>query len=93
MSKHTQGPWIAHPDIGEDNRGMGWIRTPDGRDVSCYGTQELWMSENIANGKLMAAAPELLEALQTLLSSNDGFGRVRPEDEATARAAIAKATE
>jgi hypothetical protein len=87
--QHTQGPWIAHVDIGEDTRGMGWIRTPDGRDVSCYGTQELWMSENIANGKLMAAAPELLEALKGVLRVAD-----RKTDEFdAARAAIAKATE
>lgn len=91
MSKHTQGPWIAHPDIGEDNRGMGWIRTPDGRDVSCYGTQELWMSENIANGKLMAAAPELLEALKLAALWLEGWASAEPEL-AIVRAAIAKAT-
>jgi hypothetical protein len=44
-----------------------------------------------ANAKLIAAAPELLEALQLLLSRKD-INMQCGDDEVFARAAIAKAT-
>lgn len=50
------------------------------------------LREHRANAFLMAAAPELLEALRALLESNDGFGRTRAEDLARAEAAIKKAS-
>ena len=68
MSKHTPGPWAAHfeeayfvtgPDLGrvammmnlKGAHGLGGRRTGD---------------ESAANARLIAAAPDLLEALQGL---------------------------
>lgn len=90
--KHTPGPWsylrTTHP--------RGYIVTGrDGiydiaivRDVG--GTPE-----NAANARLIAAAPELLEALQGVLKAGRGTsGRIILEGwhEVVVRDAIAKAT-
>ncbi len=45
------GPWEA--DTGSD--GMGWIKGPNGRDVTCWGARECSYSENEAHGALIAA--------------------------------------
>ena len=103
-AKHTPGPWIAQiPNIGEDpferdERGnQYWEIKPaemlfDGR----YLDVTAWTSE--ANARLIAAAPELLEALQAILENDGGegskcFNAIRLFDaREEARAAIAKAT-
>lgn len=84
MSKHTQGPWVAALDRnsrpivrgpGKWQIADGW-HTPDGNG---------W-----ANARLIAAAPDLLEALVAVLNycvDDEGQPTI-----ATARAAIAKAT-
>lgn len=93
MSKHTPGPWVHHP---EDNI----ISHGDGRLLIEWQGRSKHVSaeERDANARLIAAAPELLEALQLLeaemvLSGNAGsedYGW-KPAIEKT-RAAIAKAT-
>ncbi len=101
MSKHTSGPWFYGEDSDDEwyfaaahdpNVQLGWVCPNE------YGTQE-------ANARLIAAAPELLEALQELLASD----RAKPFEivgrdtdghplnaagvaRKKARAAIAKAT-
>ncbi len=87
MSKHTPGPWqwTQHfdPTISIYKDGFGQIaRLYD----SSAGTGK-------ANARLIAAAPDLLDALEDLLHEV-GFGRVITETTAStkARAAIAKAT-
>ncbi len=87
MSKHTPGPWqwTQHfdPTISIYKNGFGQIaRLYD----SSAGTGK-------ANARLIAAAPDLLDALEDLLHEV-GFGRVITETTAStkARAAIAKAT-
>ena len=77
--KHTPGPWAL-----ED----GYIRDPDGK---CVLDVE---DANISTGDalLMAAAPDLLEALKSMC---EGFSALKDSDFpalAKARAAIAKAT-
>lgn len=95
MSEHTPGPWIVYePDVNSlelrDGCGgyicelttVGWEIPPDA----------------MANGHLIAAAPDLLAALKLLLghSGLDIDAQDKdPEDHAAervARAAIAKAT-
>ena len=92
MSEYTPGPWVAHrnsafweidADTSEGLFKLGDVcasdpEHPDG------GLQE-------ANARLIAAAPELLEALEMMLDMSEmgGFGKSAAED--TARAAIAKA--
>lgn len=96
MSKHTPGPWKAHfeeayfvtgPDLGrvammmnlKGAHGLGGRRSGD---------------ESASNARLIAAAPELLEALRGALEHwpvPSSICKDRPAYEA-ARAAIAKAT-
>ena len=91
---HTPGPW-AH---GQQGCESGWIEitaADDRNPVACAtpakpGTaEERRDAETRANARLIAAAPELLEALQELLASVEG---VPCGPEAKCRAAIAKAT-
>jgi len=80
-TQHTPGPWVIHPEaLGEHS-----IVTPDGRGLiaDIYGRSP-------ANARLIAAAPELLEALQDCVAVPN---KNRPDEVwQRARAAIAKAT-
>jgi hypothetical protein len=72
MSKHTPGPWTADQYGGiEDARGMTvavcvqgeqWQTADGGIDVEEFPYE--------ANARLMAAAPELLEALKELYNAS-----------------------
>ncbi|ELY3414430.1 hypothetical protein SMW93_003643 [Cronobacter sakazakii] len=84
--KGTPGPWTGK-DVGicrQDRAGLqlGFIMTHDENRVA----------ECAANARLIAAAPELLDVLQLILSYHeDGNCQLHKEDVALARAAIAKA--
>jgi len=79
-TKHTPGPWeVVHHGNGTGSR--EWAVCPKG---SLQGIA-IWLTE--ADARLMAAAPDLLEALQGVLRVAD---RKTVEFDA-ARAAIAKA--
>ena len=72
MSKHTQGPWKY--DIGDNEISHigGPIATVFGvEDFPCLDPEEhdlkLIAGEMAANGRLIASAPELLEAAKCLL--------------------------
>ena len=89
---HTPGPWSAGPQseisgwvdisIGGYPRNPVASATPAGPG----GPEERRDSETVANARLIAAAPELLEALDLLLHDRT------PWTVSCARAAIAKAT-
>ena len=86
MSKHTPGPWAIRQDpkagplynwnVGIDGRPQYWIQV-----AVC--------SEHDA--RLIAAAPDLLEALRSITDAADEK-RVTAKHYEIARAAIAKAT-
>ena len=80
MSGHTPGPWIAEP-IGV--MGEWGIHTENGR------VDEIASCDK-NNAHLIAAAPDLLEAIQRLLAHDWWDGSWR--DVNFARAVIAKAT-
>ena len=87
MSKHTPGPWIQR---GE--------RVDAQRNHVCGGVNQesvLALSrppeERLANARLIAAAPEMLEALQAVWSDLESWD-VDNEVSQRVRAAIAKAT-
>jgi hypothetical protein len=66
--KHTPGPWSATEwadgfRIVTDNREHDYVAAIHGKDQPRSG----WVKEATANAKLIAAAPELLEALQKML--------------------------
>ena len=86
MTKHTPGPWtidtISGWTDGSDRDINGDIYIRGGDDALPFGqvftdTEERPMldpeivPERIANARLMAAAPELLEALESITASYD----------------------
>lgn len=93
-AKHTPGPW--HVD------GRGIRALVRGADLTIVATRHMHRADkHMANARLIAAAPTLLEALQEMLGlylrlANSGdAGNWDPEDEAPviqSRAAIALAT-
>jgi hypothetical protein len=94
-ASHTPGPWKVRTLDGS----IGTIETSDG-ELQIAQTQQLRAddrntghSERLANTALIAAAPELLYALQYIISdlpTNRDW--LNPALERMARAAIAKAT-
>ena len=106
MTKHTPGPWVCHS-------GMVW---KDGPEVWPQGqengipiarmdrdTPETAPTERDANAHLIAAAPDLFQALDELVAEFDadsakvvedgrGFGLNETFGIELARAALAKAT-
>ena len=89
--KHTPGPWLIHKPRHCD--GDLWIQVLKGAwDITSNGASEKGViadakysamtdEENEANARLIAAAPDLLEALQRTLSwltSYPGGGTLEP---------------
>jgi hypothetical protein len=89
-AKHTPGPWRSERGNGDYGRN---VTADNGRRIVC----ETICAEHEANARLIAAAPELLEALHSILEHSREFGDIedcetmlaRIEDKV--RAAIAKA--
>lgn len=81
MTKHTQGPWVAH--IGNHDT---YISMPDGAEIYT-GTEDQNLETIEANARLIAAAPDLLEALEWCLMV---YGHDWPEN-ASIRETIKKA--
>ena len=75
-TKHTLGPWEWDGN---------WLRG-DGKLILWYTTDDNGTHAKFEDARLIAAAPDLLEALQRYISHCDG------KAEEMARAAIAKAT-
>ena len=100
-AKHTPGPWnIGSSDLPVSRMSIHC----KGHKDSCHSTVALMVSrgaigispdEEFANARLIAAAPELLEALEDCVAVMDrelaGLKAIQPEL-SSARAAIAKAT-
>jgi len=98
MSAHTPGPWVLEKRIGSNERDCGWdvlpTRAADDfkyRGAVCQVTDAehidgITRVERDANARLIAAAPDLLEALQELM-----YARTDKAEE-MARDAIFRAT-
>lgn len=103
MSEHTKGPWeVARTDAGIIVRTESAKKTRFGasRYAAIGGfdrSDPEQLAEALANARLIAAAPELLEALIELADEvADRFDLDSPSTNPSikhARAAIAKATE
>lgn len=65
-TKFTPGPWEFTELKGTDSRGMGYIAA-NGHDIIHAGVMDLPTAENRANARLIAAAPDLLAALQMIV--------------------------
>ena len=96
--KHTPGPWIAREKTNPDcNEGTHYITCADGalgywRGHKQGHTDSNWVL-NKADAQLIAAAPELLEALSRLLDDTQ-FTSIQEYADffAQAQEVIAKAT-
>jgi hypothetical protein len=101
--KGTPGPWVSRPILGENFRVVIKARSaPGGIALTLRGLGEI---EEDANAHLIAAAPELLEALQDTLADAESmwvnvsggeygrkeYGFDEPASFSVARAAIARA--
>ena len=85
MPEHTDGPWRFRRD--EIGKRIGSIGKADGSEVIT--TVEYWIKD--ANANLIAAAPDLLEALNYALASHTEDVMMPDDWMDFARAAIAKA--
>ena len=57
---HTKGPWIAKPEVAWSGR---WnIDTEDEKSIASTWPGQLGADAALANARLIAAAPDLLEA-------------------------------
>lgn len=104
MTKHTPGPWRFLEDgdtESEHNRCRPLTVCGPGDDdlANVYSRDDATVTisreEAIANARLIAAAPDLLEAAKILVGlESDDKGRTFPTKEqvALARAAVTKAT-
>lgn len=91
--QHTPGPWkvgqylgqlsawCVHMDAGDKGRGIDVVEAVCGISAE----------QRLANARLIAAAPELLHALQQLIDSGDVRDAAEKGAVSMARAAIAKA--
>lgn len=100
MNKRTAGKWVAAAREGDYWYSVVHVPGTPYEICQCF-HDEASKVECEANARLIAAAPELLEALQGFLDmyvrlvNNDGSGACDPEYDPhviAARAAIAKAT-
>lgn len=104
MTKHTPGPWHINT-AGSASRGEPfkiteiYVYAPDTQDdtaICADVIDPVTQEPSEANARLIAAAPDLLEALQTIvksLSDQDDEGMIEhAEPMIRARAAIQKAT-
>lgn len=95
-TKHTPGPWIA--DTSPDKQKRGYVRAKTGSVVGRASSAQRGHSETCANAQLMAAAPDLLTALERIAKiDSDLIGIWTWKDitvyaQKIAREAIAKAT-
>lgn len=98
---HTAGPWVA----SDHHSGIGWRIETDAPGYHNDGwiiASEMLGPDAADNARVMAAAPELLEALEAVCSAaakraawgRDNVPAMRDEQSAlsSARAVIAKAT-
>jgi hypothetical protein len=63
MTTFTPGPWHVHTNIGRKGE-TGVIADGAPCIIAIMGNQKEWPAETANNAQLIAAAPELLEALE-----------------------------
>jgi len=64
-TKHTPGPWKV---VGESTLNIISYHIPKGRKICSLLSQS---TEDFKNAALIAAAPEMLEMLETILNETD----------------------
>lgn len=95
MSGHTKGPWRTHTHKRFIE--VFWLETGK-RIASVPLSQFTENSQNEANARLIAAGPDLLDALKGILTNHETIGigasifQCTNAEVKAARAAVAKAT-
>ena len=96
---HTPGPWLTQWGAAQGGDGHHIIDTKDMGELSRIAVvlfHDDAEGETASNARLIAAAPELLEALIAITNQLERVGDDRPHKDGQfiedARAAIAKAT-
>ena len=84
-ANYTPGPWVT----SSLPNGTEWTVSADGGDMLADLTG---CPNEKANARLIAAAPELLAALQAIMGDPDAVDHILYLDAVAADAAIAKAT-
>lgn len=87
ITKHTPGPWFVATSMS------GKMAIAQKEDMYSVALIEKWRAEHEANAKLIAAAPELLEALQSVLPYLKAVGTSGNHWLPAVESAIKKATE
>ena len=91
-TKHTPGPWTVSPSARASTLTRIFSVNEERLVASASGPGLSESGEAEANARLIAAAPELLAALQTLVQMTGNAGQLERFLDTTARAVIAKAT-
>ncbi|RKO74397.1 hypothetical protein C5E04_18950 [Pectobacterium parmentieri] len=100
MSKHTEGPWFVNRKNNiqvTGNLNVIQTHTNDGLGYHIaystgWGDNKETAEEAKCNAYLIAAAPDLLEALESILSDAEkGYAAINPPRMAAAKSAIDKA--
>lgn len=98
-TKHTSGPWKVADDLTKD--GTPIVRGGRHNEAVCYSAVDRLLGEKgpsdveMANARLIAAAPDLLEALKTVRCFYENAKYLSGDEEAIlheVRAAISRAT-
>lgn len=89
QTNHTLGPWYVQDNTSQGAHDQLRVDSDQGC-IGIFGRGETVSAELQANARLAAAAPELLEALHSLMWRFEDDDK--DADIAQARAAIAKAT-
>jgi hypothetical protein len=88
--KHTQGPWVEHDDLTvRDSKRVEIAKINAFVDIVNYKEPSVMAQEILANSRLIAAAPDLLKALEDLIQSSVTSASVPKMNQA--KRAIAKA--
>jgi peroxiredoxin len=77
-TKHTPGPWTAKEAL--QYKGIGWSSSIHANDEFLTDSWGDTKQQAEANARLIAAAPDLLKALQWLLEDADDRGEIRDDD-------------
>lgn len=91
---HTPGPWQIHNNVGRKG-GLGIVADGAPCVIACMSNVKAWPVEAEANARLIAAAPDLLEACRMAYRFYRQFNRLsNNEDEIfqAVKQAIRKAT-
>ncbi|WP_407732243.1 hypothetical protein ACJJVG_05790 [Pseudocitrobacter faecalis] len=74
--KGCKGAWVHHKPHGYQHSVGGWIQSEKGKVCDVTGL-EVGRDAAFANAKLIAAAPDLLEALQAMVERIEYYARLK----------------